>query len=102
MATVAPTRQIEVQSPWSGEVVGSVEAASAAEAELALAAAAAFRCDLTAYDKAEILGRTADDVERRSAEFAASIVREAGTAAKDAGREVSRAVTLLRTVAEEA
>jgi aldehyde dehydrogenase (NAD+)/aldehyde dehydrogenase len=96
------SRSIAVVNPYTGEEVGSVPAASAAEAEAAARAAAGHSLDLSPAERAELLERAAAAVLDRSDELVASIVAEAGTAAKDATREVRRAATILRACGEEA
>jgi acyl-CoA reductase-like NAD-dependent aldehyde dehydrogenase len=96
------TAPIEVVNPYTGERVGSVRAATAGEADAATRAASEYTAELSAAERAELLERTAEAVLGRSEELTASIVAEAGTAAKDAAREVRRAATILRACAEEA
>ena len=93
----------EVRSPFSGEVVGRVARAGAAEAKLAVDAAARAMSDpLPAYARAEILDRTADLVAERQEEIARTICDEAGKPIKTARVEADRAVSTFRAAGAEA
>ena len=76
---------LEVRSPYSGEVVGRVAKAGAAEARRAIDAAEnAMREPLPAHKRAEILVKVAGYLGRRHDEVAQTISAEAGQA--DEGR----------------
>jgi acyl-CoA reductase-like NAD-dependent aldehyde dehydrogenase len=93
----------EVRSPYSGDVVGRVARAGAAEARRAVdAAARAMAEELPAYARAEILDRTADLVGERQEEIARTISDEAGKPMKAARVEADRAVSTFRSAAAEA
>jgi acyl-CoA reductase-like NAD-dependent aldehyde dehydrogenase len=93
----------EVRSPYSGEVVGRVARAGAAETKRAVDAAARAMADpLPAHARAEILDRTADLVAERREEIANTISDEAGKPVKTARVEAERAVSTFRTAATEA
>jgi acyl-CoA reductase-like NAD-dependent aldehyde dehydrogenase len=93
----------EVRSPFSGEVVGRVARAGAAEAVRAIdAAAKAMAEPLPAHARAEILDRTADLVAERQEEIARTICDEAGKPIKTARVEADRAVSTFRAAAAEA
>ena len=85
---------IEVRSPYSGDVVGRVPKAGAAEARRAVdAAERAMREPLPAHKRAEILVRVAGQLGRRHEEVAQIIAAEAGKPLKAARVEVSRAMS---------
>jgi acyl-CoA reductase-like NAD-dependent aldehyde dehydrogenase len=85
---------IEVRSPYSGEVVGRVAKAGAAEARRAVdAAERAMRDPLPAHKRAEILVRVAGFLGRRHEEVAQTIAAEAGKPLKAARVEVARAMS---------
>src|SRR5213080_3954558 len=85
---------LEVRSPYSGDVVGRVAKAGAAETKRAIdAAERAMREPLPAHDRAEILVRTADLIFRRHDEVARLISDEAGKPIKAAGVEATRAMS---------
>ncbi|MGZ8783106.1 MAG: aldehyde dehydrogenase family protein [Gaiellaceae bacterium] len=93
----------EVRSPYSGEPVGKVAKAGAAEARRAVdAAAAAMREPLPAHKRAEILVRVAGQLGRRHEEVARTIAAEAGKPLKAARVEASRAMSTFTFAAVEA
>jgi acyl-CoA reductase-like NAD-dependent aldehyde dehydrogenase len=93
----------EVRSPYSGEVVGRIARAGAAEARTAVdAASRAMREPLPAHARAEILERTADLIAERRDEIARTISDEAGKPMKAARVEAERAVFTFRSAATEA
>src|SRR3989442_3345618 len=94
---------VEVRSPYSGELVGRVAKAGAAEARRAIdAAEAAMREPLPAHRRAEILVRVAGYLGRRHDEAARLISDEAGKPLKAARVEVSRAMSTYTMAAVEA
>ena len=94
---------IEVRSPYSGELVGRVAKAGAAEARRAVEAAErAMREPLPAHKRAEILVRVAGALGRRADEAARLISAEAGKPLKAARVEVSRAMSTYTMAAVEA
>lgn len=95
-------RHIEIRNPYTGQIVGRQACASVEDVQCAVAAARRFRSNLTAFDRAEILRRTADRVQSEASEYARSICQESGLSIRDAQKEVARAVNLLRVCAEEA
>lgn len=92
---------IEVRDPYTGDVVGEVARAESADVLDAVRALAAYRPQLTAYDRAEILAATAALVSAERDEFAATISAESGLSLADGLREVDRAATQLGYAAEE-
>ncbi len=94
---------IEVRSPYSGDVVGTVETSSAADARAAVdAAARALEAPLPAHERAAILDRTAALLRDRQEEMAQTICGEAGKPIKTARVEASRAVSTYTFAAVEA
>src|SRR5437868_12802057 len=116
MATVATERkvfvggewvetgeEIEIRSPYSGEVVGRVAKAGAAETRRAVdAAERALANPLPAHERAAILDRVAQAVEARADEIARTISAEAGKPLKAARVEAARAVSTYTFAAVEA
>ena len=93
----------EVRSPFSGEVVGRVPQAGAAEARRSIdAAAEAMRDPLPAHRRAEILVRVAGQLGRRHDEVARLISDEAGKPMKAARVEAQRAMSTYTMAAVEA
>src|SRR6266516_1158277 len=94
---------IEVRSPYSGEVVGRVAKAGAAETKRAIdAAERAMREPLPAHKRAEILVRVAGLLGRRHDEVARTISDEAGKPMKAARVEAKRAMSTFTFAAVEA
>ena len=94
---------IEVRSPYSGDVVGRVAKAGAAETRGAIdAAEAAMRKPLPAHKRAEILVRVAMALGRRHDEVARMISDEAGKPMKAARVEAKRAMSTYTFAAVEA
>ena len=101
MATT--TEEIEVHSPYSGEVVGRVPKSSADDARRAVdAAAAALESPLPAHERAAILDRVASLLRERSEDMAQTICAEAGKPIRTARVEASRAVSTYTFAAVEA
>jgi acyl-CoA reductase-like NAD-dependent aldehyde dehydrogenase len=93
----------EVRSPYSGDVIGRVATAGAAEARRAVdAAEAAMREPLPAHKRAEILVRVAGSLGRRHEEVAQLISAEAGKPLKAARVEAARAMSTFTMAAVEA
>jgi acyl-CoA reductase-like NAD-dependent aldehyde dehydrogenase len=94
---------IDVRSPYSGDVVGRVAKAGAAEARRAIQAAEqAMREPLPAHKRAEILVRVAGALGRRHDEAARLISDEAGKPLKAARVEAARAMSTYTFAAVEA
>ena len=96
---------LPVQNPFNGELIASVCRASPAEAQLALHAAhEAFSVSrrLPAYQKSDILHKTAAFITARGEDLAQTIAREAGKPLKAAQAEVARAALTFQLAAEEA
>ena len=93
----------DVRSPYSGEVVGRVAKADAAEARAAVDAAEKAMADpLPAHKRAEILVKVVAGIARRHDEIAAQIAAEAGKPLKSAKVETSRAMSTYTFAAVEA
>jgi len=94
---------LEVRSPFSGDVVGRVPKAGAADVRRAIdAAEAAMREPLPAHKRAEILVRVAGYLGRRHEEVARTISAEAGKPLKAAKVEAARAMSTYTMAAVEA
>jgi acyl-CoA reductase-like NAD-dependent aldehyde dehydrogenase len=95
----------DVRSPWSGEVVGTVPLADPHDVERALAGAqraVGEMAGLPAYERADILRRAADAVERDEDELAPTIPAEQGKYTAEARAEASRIAGIIRLCADEA
>jgi acyl-CoA reductase-like NAD-dependent aldehyde dehydrogenase len=96
-------RWIEVRSPYSGDVVGRVAQAGAAEARRAVdAAERAMAAPLPAHERAAVLDRVAAALGERREELARTICAEAGKPVKAARVEVERAIATYTFSAVEA
>jgi acyl-CoA reductase-like NAD-dependent aldehyde dehydrogenase len=94
---------VDVRSPYSGDVVGRVARAGAAETRAAIdAAERAMREPLPAHKRAEILVRVAGALGRRHDEVARLISDEAGKPMKAARVEAARAMSTYTFAAVEA
>jgi acyl-CoA reductase-like NAD-dependent aldehyde dehydrogenase len=94
---------LDVRSPYSGELVGRVAKAGAAETRRAIdAAEQAMREPLPAHKRAEILVRVAGALGRRHDEVASLISAEAGKPVKAARVEAQRAMSTYTFAAVEA
>jgi acyl-CoA reductase-like NAD-dependent aldehyde dehydrogenase len=94
---------VDVRSPYSGDVVGRVAKAGAAETRTAIdAAERAMREPLPAHKRAEILVRVAGALDRRHDEVARLISDEAGKPLKAARVEAARAMSTYTFAAVEA
>jgi glyceraldehyde-3-phosphate dehydrogenase (NADP+) len=98
-------QRLEVRSPYSDEVVGSVAVAEARDVEDALNAAevgARTMAQMPAWKRSAILHRAADIVESKVQQLALTISHEEGKPLAEATAEASRVPPLLRLSAEEA
>ena len=94
---------LEVRSPYSGEVIGRVPKAGAAEARRAIDAAEQAMADpLPAHKRAEILVRVAGYLGKRHDEVAQTISAEAGKPMKAARVEAARSMSTYTFAAVEA
>lgn len=96
---------IEVINPYSGEAIGAVAQASAADADAACQAAVDVFPEtrkLASWQRAAILNRVAERILAEKEELARGLCREAGKPIVDARVEVDRAVQTFRIAAEEA
>ncbi len=95
----------DVTNPWDGTVIGQVAAATDAQVEEAVAAAAAAK-DAFAATPAHVRATALDHISKRLAERAEEIARlitaENGKPMKWSRGEVGRAVSVFRWAAEEA
>ena len=92
-------------SPWSGEVVGEVSLAGAAEWEAAIVAAqeaAVLFRSFSSQERRSLLEKLTAGVKNRREELAQTIVAEGGKPITFARGEMERGVTTLSLAAEEA
>ncbi len=102
---VDTSQRLKVASPWSGEVVGEVSLAGAAEWEAAIVAAEAAAVTLrklSSLERRQMLEALVAGVKERQAELAQTIMSEGGKPITFARGEVSRGLMTLALAAEEA
>jgi len=96
--------KINVYDPFDNSLIGTVPRASKDDALAAIdAAVKGFKNskNLKVYERANILFKTADYVERNLEDFAVTIAREGSKTIKEARKEARRCVNTLRVSAEE-
>lgn len=99
---IESSRKLQVTNPYSGKVVGEVSMATKKEVLEAAKHAKECRSKLSAYERCEILMRTAKEIEQNAGDYISSISEESGMCIKDAKKELKRAVNILKVSAEEA
>ncbi|MCJ7629134.1 MAG: aldehyde dehydrogenase family protein [Longimicrobiales bacterium] len=102
---VGATEDIPVHDPYTNEVVDVVPRGTAADVDRAVAAAQAgylVNRKLPTGERARILRRTAELLDRRQEEFAVLIAREGSKTIREARKEVYRCTQTLRVSGEEA
>ncbi len=98
-------QKIEVLFPFDNSVVDTVPRGDASDVDRALAAAvrgAKVMAKLSAHDRAQILHKTAAQLEAHAEEFAKTITHEEGKPITESRFEVSRSIQTLTLSAEEA
>jgi len=88
---VEAQERIEVRNPFTGEVVGTVPAATPAQVAEAFRLGEAYKPRLTRWERQKILLRTAELLAERREAIATLISMESGLCLKDALYEVGRA-----------
>jgi acyl-CoA reductase-like NAD-dependent aldehyde dehydrogenase len=97
--------ELDVISPFDGEVIGMTYLAGSCEIEEAVASADRVAKELKAmpaYERANIIKKVASGLEARAEELARIIALEAGKPIKDARTEVARSINTFNIAAEEA
>ncbi|HZX03887.1 aldehyde dehydrogenase family protein [Kribbella sp.] len=97
-----PADVLEVTDPETGEVVGAVSDAGAAEVDRAISYLAVSQGEWPLWARRETLTRAAGLVADRAAQLADVIVAEASKTVREATSEVRRAAETLRLSAEAA
>lgn len=98
------TATLDVRSPWSGDIVGQVPLARPEDVARAVATASdatSAMASLPAHERARLLHRAADAIERDARELAATITAEQGKRVGEADAEASRIAGIVRLCAEE-
>lgn len=98
------SEKINVYDPFDNSLIGTVPRASKEEALVAIDAAVnGFKIskNLKVYERANILFKTAEYVEKNLEDFAVTIAREGSKTIKEARKEARRCVNTLHVSAEE-
>lgn len=96
--------KINVYDPFDNSVIDTVPKADRQDALLAIESAVRgykISKSLKVYERAEILFKTADFIERNLEDFAVTIAREGSKTIKEARKETRRCANTLRISAEE-
>ena len=91
---------IEVEYPFTGDVIGTVPAGNAEHAKQALDIAANFTPKLTRYERQKILQNTAELLVKRKDEISDMITMELGLSKQDSLYEVGRAFDVFSLTAQ--
>ena len=91
---------IEVEYPYTGEIIGTVPAGNAQHAKQALDIAANYSSKLTRYERQRILQNTADELIKRKDEISDVISYELGISKQDSLYEVGRAFDVFSLTAQ--
>ncbi len=101
-AWIDSIEKIEVRNPYSKQLVGTVPRLSVGEVKRAIDALYEYEPKLSAWERAEILSKAAQEVKARKQELKECISSESGMSVKDSDKEVDRSFGLLTFCAEEA
>ena len=91
---------IEVEYPYTGEIIGTVPAGTAQNAKDAFDIAANFVPKLTRYERQKILQNTAEQLVKRKDEISNIITYELGISKQDSLYEVGRAFDVFSLTAQ--
>ena len=97
--------QIEVKNPYDQSVVNTIPSATASDVDDALKGAeegARIMAQMPAYERSQILRKTADLMTERSDDLARTISTEEGKILAEGRMEASRATEIIQLSAEEA
>ena len=93
-------KTIEVEYPYTGEIIGTVPVGTAEHARTALGIAANYVPKLTRYERQRILQKTAEELVRRKDEISTVISYELGISKQDSLYEVGRAFDVFSLTAQ--
>jgi len=97
---VKAEKVIEVEYPYTGEVIGTVPAGNAEHAKQALEIASSYTPILTRYERQKILQNTAEALVKRKEEISDVITYELGISKQDSLYEVGRAFDVFSLTAQ--
>ena len=84
-------KKIDVEYPFTGQVIGTVPAGNAEHAKNALEIAANYTPKLTRYERQKILQNAAEELIKRKEQISDLITYELGISKQDSLYEVGRA-----------
>ena len=93
-------KTIEVEYPYTGEIIGTVPMGQAEHAKTALDIAAKYTPKLTRYERQKILQNTAEELIKRKDEISDVISYELGISKQDSLYEVGRAFDVFSLTAQ--
>ena len=93
-------KTIDVEYPFTGEVIGTVPAGNAEHARQALEIAANYQPKLTRYERQKILQTAAEVLVKRKEEISDIITLELGISKQDSLYEVGRAFDVFSLTAQ--
>ena len=97
---VTSDKTINVEYPFTGEVIGTVPAGTAEHARKALDIAANYQSNLTRYERQKILQTAAEVLVKRKEEISDIITLELGISKQDSLYEVGRAFDVFSLTAQ--
>ena len=97
---VTSEKTIDVEYPFTGEVIGTVPAGTAEQARKALDIAANYQPKLTRYERQKILQTAAETLVKRKDEISDIITLELGISKQDSLYEVGRAFDVFSLTAQ--
>ena len=97
---VTSDKTINVEYPFTGEVIGTVPAGTAEHARKALDIAANYQPKLTRYERQKILQTAAEVLVKRKEEISDTITLELGISKQDSLYEVGRAFDVFSLTAQ--
>ena len=97
---VTTEKVINVEYPYTKEVIGTVPAGTAAHAKQALDIASNYKPNLTRYERQKILQNTAEALVKRKEEISDVITYELGISKQDSLYEVGRAFDVFSLTAQ--
>ena len=93
-------KNIEVEYPYTGKIIGTVPVGTAEHAKQALTIAANYESKLTRYERQKILQNTADELIKRKDEISDVISYELGISKEDSLFDVGRAFDVFSLTAQ--
>ena len=93
--TVPTNDWLEVTNPYTNQCVGKVGQANRKDLTKAIETALAYHCELSRYERSQILEKTAENIAAQREVFARGITDETGLCMRESRYEVGRALDVL-------